>query len=60
MKSGYQIIHDTFINPNDTILEVINWEGENVIQFYSWDDNDEIENLKSTIGIWKIKKLKND
>lgn len=58
MKIGYKIIHETNFVEEDTILEVINWESENVIQFYSWTEPGETDWIEETIGIWKIKKLK--
>jgi len=61
MEAGYTIVHDTNIEPTDTVMEVINWQSDNIIQFYAWGNPKvETEYLRETIGIWKIKKLNND
>jgi len=54
MKAGYKIVNDS-IQKDTTILEVVNWKSDNVIEFYAWNDNDDIEIITSTVGFWKIK-----
>jgi hypothetical protein len=58
MKSGYEIIHDANITKDDTILEVVNRQAYNVVRFYAWGNAVETNWIKSTIGFWKIKEIK--
>jgi len=59
MKAGYTIIHDDYINESDTIMEVLNYDHKNTITFYAWPDRSCFKVMSDTIGVWKIKQLKN-
>jgi hypothetical protein len=58
MKANWKVEHDNLMHPDDTVLEVLNYEWNNTVIFYSWIDKDSFNKMTDTIGMWKIKSLK--
>jgi hypothetical protein len=58
MKTGYTVQHDKHISDMDTVMEVINYSWKNTITFYSWRNRWSFKKVSDTIGVWRIKSLK--
>lgn len=59
MEAGYTVVNA--VSGYDNIVELINHESKNQIVLLGWINKLNAYKLKSneTVGVWKLKKLKN-